>query len=68
MKVKSDFMFCCHYNCILGHEIFKSHAHLLRGGIYSLWRQDRNAIKDLETVLSLPNLPPEVIIIVYLIV
>lgn len=40
--------------------MFKPHALLLRGSLYSVWRQDQNSVKDLEAVLSLPSLPAEV--------
>jgi tetratricopeptide (TPR) repeat protein len=48
-----------------GHVVFRPHALLLRGSMYSLWRQDKCALDDLNAVLSLPDLPPEMYADVY---
>lgn len=45
-----------------GHDVFKSHALLLRGSLYCLWRQDEVAVTDLKAVLDVPGLKSEVFV------
>ena len=40
--------------------MFKSRSLLLRGTLLSLWRRETEAMNDLRSVLSLPDVPSEV--------
>ncbi|XP_019852329.1 PREDICTED: mitochondrial import receptor subunit TOM70-like [Amphimedon queenslandica] len=44
-----------------GHEVFKSRSLLLRGTLLSLWRRETDAMNDLRSVLSLPDVPSELL-------
>ena len=48
------------YVVSVGHDVFKPHAHLLRGTLYCLWRKDQEALVDLERVVEWEGLSAEV--------
>lgn len=45
---------------LTGNAVFVPHALLLRGSMYSLYRQDPKALKDLQDVINTKDLPNEV--------
>ena len=36
----------------VGHSMYIPHALLLRGTLYSLWREDKKALKDLQEIVN----------------
>ena len=45
---------------VTGSPVFKPHAMLMRGGLHSLWRMEKEALKDLQDVINMEGLPKEV--------
>ena len=41
--------------------MFHSHAYLLRGSMYIMWRMDEKALKDLQAVLDTEGLSKAVV-------
>lgn len=41
--------------------MFVPHALLLRGALYSLWREDEKGLKDLQSVINIQGLTNQVI-------
>ena len=55
----------CSYRILIflvysGHEVFKSHALLLRGSLYALWRMENESLRDLQDLINTQALPKQV--------